>query len=386
MKKKILIVMLEAGAGHKMVATAVKQSIEKIYKSKYEIDIVDLAKNSGAEKDGNLLQFVWRFALRHSLITACIYRMLKIVKPTGRLYLEIFHRGWIKKSSEYIVQYKPDIIFSTHFFCTTLAIFAREKLSYPLKVISYISDPHETFSFWAEKKADFLCVTTDKCKRELIECGVDDRKILKIPYPIRREFCIDPTNKKERFYEDYKLNNNYYNVLATDGGEGIGNLYAYIKEVYKKELPFNIFIACGKNIKLYEKFLKLTKTKRSNTNLILLGFVSNINEYLDICDFSIGKSGPASVYESIIKNKPIIITGYSIGHEKATCDFIVDNKLGFYAKNKRDFCNIMYDAINTSIIRDYTKNIKKAGIISGSDQVAKLLVMNLDKGLKRLEA
>jgi processive 1,2-diacylglycerol beta-glucosyltransferase/1,2-diacylglycerol 3-beta-galactosyltransferase len=249
----------------------------------------------------------------------------------------------------------------------------------PVKLISYVTDMCELFSFWVEKEADLLCVASDGCYQQLMDYKVDKSKVMKIPYPIRNQFSQDYANKKVRLFEEYKLNINYPTVLASDGGEGIGNLYKYVKEIYYNNIPINVFVVCGKNIYLFEKFSRLIKSKRSRTRLVVLEFVKNMNELLDICDFAVGKAGPATVYESLIKNKPIIISGYALQHEKATMKQIADNNFGCYVKNKHEFLQYIKKFIDKDELEKYKESIRKANLVSGADQMARLIVDRMEK-------
>ena len=69
------------------------------------------------------------------------------------------------------MEYKPDIVFSTHFFCTSVALFARDKYSFQYKVISYMADPITGHNMWVNPDADIVIAATEEAKKYLISHG-----------------------------------------------------------------------------------------------------------------------------------------------------------------------------------------------------------------------
>ena len=61
--KKILILMIEVGSSHKMSALAVKDAIEKIAPDRYQIKVMDFAKEVGALNTDRFLKNSWDTAL-----------------------------------------------------------------------------------------------------------------------------------------------------------------------------------------------------------------------------------------------------------------------------------------------------------------------------------
>ena len=56
---KILIPMVEAGGGHEMPALAIKESIETLFPGQYQIDVIDFAREVGANWDNKIIKGFW---------------------------------------------------------------------------------------------------------------------------------------------------------------------------------------------------------------------------------------------------------------------------------------------------------------------------------------
>ncbi len=141
--KKILIPMIEVGGGHRMIALAVKEAIDQLFPGQYQVDVIDFAKEAGAIRDDKAMKDIWDFALAHPRLTTNVNLLLDTFKYLTRsnLVTKVLFQNFIRRGAQYILEYKPDIVFSTHFFCTSVALFARKKYCFQYKVISYMADP-----------------------------------------------------------------------------------------------------------------------------------------------------------------------------------------------------------------------------------------------------
>jgi len=127
--KKILIPMIEVGGGHRMIALAVKEAIDQLFTGQYQVDVIDFAKEAGAIRDDKAMKEAWDFALAHPKLTTNINLLIDRFKYLTRsnVVTRVLFHNFIRKGARYILEYKPDIVFSTHFFCTSVALFARDR-------------------------------------------------------------------------------------------------------------------------------------------------------------------------------------------------------------------------------------------------------------------
>lgn len=370
--------MFEAGSGHVSPAVAIEESINKNHES-VKVDVIELANASGASNTGDKMKKTWNKIISIKSMAMITYILMELFYPISKLYLRIFSRQMVKKGMNYINEYNPDIIFSTHFFCTTIATLAREKYNMDCKVISYVTDPFDAFSFWAEKRADCICVASKKAKQMLIEKGIAEEKVKVVDFLLREKFTEKiAKDRKKKLMTQYEINDQFKTVLATDGGEGIGGFYRYIEKIYEKDFPINIIAVCGRNTELLGKLNLLKKRANKRTNMVTFGFVDNMYELIDLADFTIGKAGASTVFESLIKEKPIIITSCSIQHEARTVDYVVSNKLGWYPKNMIEFFEIVEDIVYNNRAEEYRKNIIKQNIKSGAEELADFIIENME--------
>lgn len=68
---------------------------------------------------------------------------------------------------------------------------------------------------------------------------------------------------------------------------------------------------CGRNTKLVLRLIN--KEYPEGMNVIVNGFVNNMNEWMAACDTVVTKAGPGTIAEALICGTPILINGYVPG-------------------------------------------------------------------------
>ena len=74
--KKILIPMIEVGGGHRMLALAVKEAIDQLFPGQYQVEVIDFAKEAGANRDDKAMKDIWDFALADPKLTTIVNLLL----------------------------------------------------------------------------------------------------------------------------------------------------------------------------------------------------------------------------------------------------------------------------------------------------------------------
>jgi len=222
-------------------------------------------------------------------------------------------------------------------------------------------------------------VASEIAKQKLLKLGIEEKKILIMPFPVRRSF-FNITKSKEELVKLYGLDPSKPTILTSAGGQGIGASSAkYVETIYRENMPFNVLFVCGRNEGLKAHFDSLKKEVRSGTVLVPFGYINNMNELLSISDFTIAKAGASTTMESLIMSCPIIYTDWAACNEWTNVEFAMDNKAGWYAPDAKTFFSIIREIQNTDILKTYKENTKKLGLKSGADEIAKFVVQQLEQ-------
>ena len=343
-----------------MPALAIKEAIEELYPDQFQVDVIDFARECGANWDDKIIKGIWDFALARPDFTTSANRLIDSLNRLTRsnTVMKLFLQQFIHKGTRYILRYKPDIVFSTHFFCSSVALFARERYNLNYKIFSYMTDPIRGHNLWVNPRIEAVIVATKEAKEYLINQGMPKNRIKIKSFPLNKKFFQKVEKTREEILSELSLDISRKTLLATSGGQGIGETVEYVKSLYKSRFPFNIIVICGRNKEVFNELLSLKESGISDTPFAVLGFVDNMHELLEVSDLALAKGGASTTLEMLVKRVPTIFTHCAALHEKGNIDFFVNNEMGWYVRNKKEFDNIIDIILKTDILGRYKSNIE----------------------------
>ncbi len=285
---KVLVLSCNTGGGHNSCAKYIK---EEFNQNGIACDFVDYFSILGdklskrVEKlylksthgKGKLFKGVYKLGETYSKvgITSPVYELNKLAKNKIRDYIENNHY---------------DVVICPHLF-PSMAVTSLKKDGYDIKLINVATD-YTNIPFWNETTPDYFVIPHPSLKEEFTNKGILEEVLLPLGMPISTRFIKSESN--------LSLNYDKPNILVTSGSMGFGNLKDVVKALLKN-IDAYIIVICGNNEKLYRKLSKI-----KNANLIVKGFVDNMDAYIKSCDVILTKPGGLTSSEVAVLNKPMI--------------------------------------------------------------------------------
>lgn len=314
------------GNGHRAIANYITEYFKE-QDSELEILSVDLLKYS-IPFIGTLSQ-KWcdYLMLKHPFIWSLVYDSFD-TKITGaisnKLSVQLFNN---KKMKKLITDYKPDLTISTHFYGSSLIDMYNRKGIINSKLITVITD-YEAHEMWLKgyKKEQAIIVGDKDEVKYLKKRGIDPDKIK--PYGIPISPKVEKDFDKEKVLRKLKISG-YRPICLFFGGGGNGSKASlpYIRKIIKMNLDIDFLFVAGRNQVSKNKVDRWIREFNA-TNIHTFGFVNNVPELLQICDFVISKPGGAQTTESLYFKKPILMINCSGGPERANYKYFEKNNYG----------------------------------------------------------
>ena len=358
MKKRILLTYAMYGNGHRAVA----QYIESYFKEKdpeLEILAIDLLKYSTpilgslSQKmtDFLLLKFPMGWSFVYDLFDTKVSSSI-----ANKTSMQLFNN---KRMRKVISDFNPDMTISTHFFGSSLIDLYNRKGITKSKLITVVTD-YEAHSLWLRgyKKEQAIIVSDKDEVNYLVKKGVERSKIKPIGIPINpitsNDFDVLSATEKYGFSGSRPI------CLFFGGGGNGGTLsLPYIRKIIKSNLNIDFIYVAGKNQDSKAKVDRWIQEEGCN-NIKTLGFVNNVPELLQICDFVVSKPGGAQTTEALYFKKPIIMINCSGGQEIANYKYFVKNGYGKRFRTSFMFNRYMKEiSKNPKIIDQMRKNMAK---------------------------
>ena len=355
MKKKILITYASYGSGHKTVANYIYEYFKE--HGDYDLKIVDVMDYASLIGKINLKLFNMIFKFQFSLPATIGYELSdnKIVTAPYKIYTKACLNKQLQKD---FLEYNPDLLIATHFFGGIMMGSINKKYHTKTKIITIITD-YCSNCMWIQnhKYEDYIIVSNEIVKKEVLKFGVDEKKICPFGIPLSSKFKV--TDDKEKIKLKYNIKNNKPIILFFGGGSmGSSFTYNYLKAILKLKLDINIIFVAGKNVELQNKVNDLVM-KENTPNITVLGFTNDVSNLLNIATLVITKPGGLSVTEALEMKTPMILIPGNGGQENYNANFVTKNKFGLRVRTPFQLSRVMKKINNNpEIVQNMYNNLK----------------------------
>lgn len=368
MPKNVLLAHISDVSGHKAAADAVERAL-KIIEPSTSVLSTNLFNYTNPYSERIVNRLYLAIIKRIPQIWEHLYDNPKIIKST-KYAKNLIHKFNAKKIKKLFDEFKPDVIACTQAFpCGMFADFKKiYRLNTPL--IAIVTDflPH---SYWLYQNVDYYSVANEESKNRLIELGVEDKKIKLLGIPINPKFSI-PLDKVE-IAQRLGLDVTLPVILVMGGGQGLGPIKSIVRELDSLNINSQLIIVTGTNLKLCGELKKM----RFNKKCILLGYVDNIDELMEVSSIIVTKPGGLTISEALAKAVIPVIVNPIPGQEENNTKYLLKHNSAFRAKNAEDVGAIVENLISHrekyAIIQQNLKYIAKP---KSAFDIASLILQN----------
>merc|ERR1740139_1345730 len=97
---------------------------------------------------------------------------------------------------------------------------------------------------------------------------------------------------------------------------------------FKDKKQYQMVVVCGSNKEAVEELSSLDWGK--GVNVLVNGFVNNMDEWMRASDAIVTKAGPGTIAEAAICGLPCILSSFLPGQEEGNVPYVVNNGFGCY--------------------------------------------------------
>lgn len=378
--KKIIFASHDAGGGHRAPAEAIQKALIELYPGKYETAVYDFIETVGCKTLAEHSKKAWDKMLAMPLLNKIGIVLLELFPFVIRVYYNLYLKPFFPLLEKYLNENKVDCIFSTHFFNSYALSLLQKKNKINFPVFQFIAEIYDVSVIWVFGNSFPYIICSEKAKKLLIKRKIKEELIHVFPYPIRPHFT-EINRSRNEIKRSIGINNLLPTLLISFGAQGVGNIEKFIDILVKNKLKMNIIVVTGKNKKLYQRLKKQYRNNRNGfPSIIILGFVTNMNEVIFASDFCFIKPGPATTMECLSLGKPVIFYLSATFSELTNVNFAVKKKVGFYAMdNEYLFLKYVKKLLDEKYYNSIIKNTKYFSCADGAYRIAKFLDSYLSK-------
>ena len=239
----------------------------------------------------------------------------------------------------YMESFGPDIVVSVHPLCQDPFIRILKKMGggqRKIPFVTVVTDLGGAHNHWFHKEVDKCCVPGDEIEAIALRRGLKPSQIKKHGLPVRAGFWEAAAKKKSNKAIRAQLGlDDKVTVLVAGGGDGVGGLQKVAESVGENlariGTPSQMVVICGKN----EKVAKALRERqwKGDVNVVVNGFVSNMDEWMIASDCLVTKAGPGTIAEASIVGLPTMLSGFLPGQEAGNVPYVINAGFGDFSKD-----------------------------------------------------
>jgi UDP-N-acetylglucosamine:LPS N-acetylglucosamine transferase len=359
--RKLTIVFHNAGGGHRSAAEALKATLSSqahpwdvtLLDIQELLDPLDLIRRA----TGLRIQETYNTILRKGW-TRFTPQLLVILKTT----IFVYHRPIVKLLRAFWAQNPADLVLSVipHFNREIVESVPRSGASAAkVPFVTLITDladfpPH----FWIERESQYIIPGTDRAREQALAIG----------HPAGHIFQTSGMILKPKFYEKTtvdRVSERKRLGLETDcptgivlfGGHGSQVMVDITKKLDQACSGVQLILICGHNEKLAAE-LKNLKTKKP---IAVVGFAKNVEYYMALSDFFIGKPGPGSISEALQFHLPVIVecNSTTLPQERYNAQWVTEKGYGIVVPSFKKIAPAVQRLLEPAMFAEFHKNARE---------------------------
>ena len=354
--KKIRILFHDAGGGHRNAATAL-QTVLAQQRRPWDVELVQFQELTDhldvlRKLTGIRIQEQYNTLLRNGW-TLGATQLLRVLQTTIRL----FHGPLVRLLANDFRQHPADLLVSVipHF---NREIAEAWNSVYPGRpFVTLITDLADfPPRFWIEPlRQQYVICGTQRAVEQARQMGKDAGHIFATSGMILRpDFYQTDDMAPTTLRRDLNLRPDLPTAMLLFGGFGSKAMYEIVERLEASEVPLQLIVICGRNKKLAEKF----RARAWKMALHVVGFSKEVHRLMRAADFLIGKPGPGSVAEAMVRRLPVILecNAWTLPQERYNTEWVKENRVGIVLRNFSEIASGVKQLLEPGTLAEFRAN------------------------------
>ncbi len=360
--RKLTIVFHHAGGGHRSAADALKATLSS-QEHPWDVALLDIQElldplDVIRRATGLRIQDTYNLILRKGW-TRISPQLLFLLQATIRLY----HSPIVKLLREYWAQHPTDLVLSVipHFDREIAESLGNSNGNGGPRTpfVTLITDladypPH----FWIERESEYIIVGTDRARQQALTLGHAADHIFQTSGMILKPKFYEKT-AVDRVAERTKLGlePDCPTGIVLFGGHGSQVMIDITKKLNQAASGVQLILICGHNQKLAAQLNDLQTTKP----IAVVGFAQNVEYYMALADFFIGKPGPGSISEALQFHLPVIVecNAKTLPQERYNAEWVTENGYGIVVPTFRRIAPAVERLLESATFNEFRSKVNE---------------------------
>jgi len=355
--RKLTIVFHHAGGGHRSAADALKATLSG-QQHPWDVSLLDIQElldplDLLRRAIGLRIQDTYNLILRKGW-TRFTPQLLVLLQGTIRLY----HSPIVKALRAYWAQHQADLVLSVipHFDRSIADSLRTGGARTPfVTLITDLADypPH----FWIERESEYIIVGTERARQQALTMGHSADHIFQTSGMILKPRFYEKTTV-DRVAERKRLGlePDCPTGIVLFGGYGSQVMVDIAKQLNEAGSGVQLILICGHNQKLAAEL----KNLQTGKPILVVGFAQNVEYYMALADFFIGKPGPGSISEALQFHLPVIVecNSRTLPQERYNAEWVTEKGYGIVVPGFKEIVPAVQRLLESATFNEFRR---KAG-------------------------
>ena len=355
--RKLTIVFHHAGGGHRSTADALKATLA-VLEQPWDVTLLNIQELLSPldvlrSVAGVHIEDTYNLILRKGW-TRFSPQLLVLLQGTIRLY----HRWIVKALRAHWSQHPADLVLSViPHFNRALAESLRGPQATPfVTLLTDLADYPPRF--WIEPESEYMIVATERAKQQALAMGHPASRIFETSGMVLKpkfyqKTAVDRVSERKRL----GLEPDCPTGIVLFGGHGSQVMVDIARRLDESNSGVQLIMLCGHNQKLAAQLSGL-KTRKP---LLVQGFTGNVESYMALADFFIGKPGPGSISEALQFHLPVIVecNAKTLPQERYNAEWLTEKGFGIVVSSFREIAPTVQRLLQSSTFNELRLNAGK---------------------------
>jgi len=354
--RRITILFFDAGGGHRNACEALKTILKENHWYVHLLNVQELLDSIDFVRGltGLRIQDGYNLILRKGW-TRLSPPLLRILQRTIRMrhkrIVKMFHNYWLLHPTDLVLSVIP------HF---NRAIAESIKAVMPeVPFVTLLTDfadypPH----FWMEAESEYLVCGTERAHQQALELGHTPDRIFDVSGMILKpKFYQKPEVDRVAERAKLGLSPDIPTGVVLFGGHGSPSMVEIAKRLDESEAPVQLIMLCGHS----QTILRDLKALNLKKKILIEGFTTNVDYYMALSDFLIGKPGPGTISEALQYHLPVIVerNAATMPQEQYNTVWLEKHRMGIVLHSFNDIASGVEKLLDPATFAEFHSNARK---------------------------
>ena len=355
--KRVHVVFHDGGGGHRNAAVALQTVISQQQRD-WQVELIqfqDLTDRLDVLRKltGIRIQQQYNIMLQKGW-TLGSTQLLRVLQ----LSIRIFHRRLVNLLEKFWREKPADLLISVipHFNRQICESWTKVYPGRPfVTIITDLADFPPRF--WIEPVKDqFVIAGTEKAVEQARALGHDDAHIfLTSGMILRPDFYVQDNSDLVALRREMGLREGLTTAIVLFGGHGSKVMYDITEKLDVARLPLQLILICGRNEELAGKL----RTRQWKLPVHVIGFTKEVHRLMRAADFLIGKPGPGSIAEAMVRHLPVLIecNAWTLPQERYNAEWVKEKGVGIVLRSFGDVAEGVKRMLEPATLAAFRKNV-----------------------------